>query len=368
MDFRGSLQRSWTCCSRRPSQFLLRCSLPLGHLCVRVVTWTPHPASLNLRLGLGLSIPGRNTSQESTASRVRAGRSPAPTGESVGAPSYGKSPGSRRRNEKPEASGAVTEESVESSDPAAAETEMMHQRRVEISHLSFGTWRKRNYSGYDLDKKLGRPHAFIDPKKKKPIEEPLTSISQTMAENWASEALWKEPTLTEASLYRARRHLFKEERLQTEPERLEKEGPMAYCSEWHGRERHLREAIQKYFEETGENENSQLIEILEISHYDGTDVRIRRDPLAMSMPEDQIKQIWRLEISLSYCELHSRSRSSDWILGVQIFLNQPQHVGFLKEHGKIISREELEQRLAKEKTEEIRKSQRRTIRCALKKQ
>ncbi|GFQ00055.1 hypothetical protein PHJA_002149500 [Phtheirospermum japonicum] len=30
-------------------------------------------------------------------------------------------------------------------------------------------------TGYDLDKKIGRPHAFIESKAKKPIEEPLTS-------------------------------------------------------------------------------------------------------------------------------------------------------------------------------------------------
>ena len=30
-------------------------------------------------------------------------------------------------------------------------------------------------TGYDLDKKLGRPHPFIDPKVRKPIKEPLTS-------------------------------------------------------------------------------------------------------------------------------------------------------------------------------------------------
>ncbi|KAF5785571.1 putative protein PLASTID TRANSCRIPTIONALLY ACTIVE 12 [Helianthus annuus] len=30
-------------------------------------------------------------------------------------------------------------------------------------------------TGYDLNKKLGRPHPFIDPKVRKPIKEPLTS-------------------------------------------------------------------------------------------------------------------------------------------------------------------------------------------------
>ncbi|CAM8994766.1 unnamed protein product [Rhodiola kirilowii] len=59
-----------------------------------------------------------------------------------------------------------------------------------------------------------------------------------------------------------------------------------------------REAVQKHFEETGEDENTQLIERFqyqtdrEYRTMVGTDVRIPRDPLAMRMREDQIKQIW----------------------------------------------------------------------------
>ncbi|KAK6932141.1 hypothetical protein RJ641_001765 [Dillenia turbinata] len=294
--------------------------------------------------GARASIPGQEYWPEGTASRVRAARSPAPTGESAGAPSYGKSPGSRRRKyktsaakpeasgaatdesvEKPEASGAVTEESVESSDPAAAETSDDASEESRDLSSEFVVYQpeleKEELSGYDLDKKLGRPHAFIDPKKKKPIEEPLTVKNyekeqwsrwqrrkpdvetvflKAMAETGQVKLYGKEPTLTETSLYRARRHLFKEERLQAEQERLEKEGPMAYYSEWvkAWKRDTSREAIQKYFEETGEDENSQLIEMFchqtdrEFRIMMGTDVRIRRDPLAMSMREDQIKQIW----------------------------------------------------------------------------
>lgn len=57
-----------------------------------------------------------------------------------------------------------------------------------------------------------------------------------------------------------------------------------------------REAIQKHFEEAGEDETTQLIEMFchqtdrEYRIMRGTDVRIPRDPLAMRMREDQIKQ------------------------------------------------------------------------------
>lgn len=87
-------------------------------------------------------------------------------------------------------------------------------------------------------------------------------------------------------------------RLRAEQERLERDGPIAYYSEWvkGWKKDTSREAIQKHFEETGEDENAQLLEMFchqtdrEYRIMMGTDVRIRRDPLAMRMREDQIKQ------------------------------------------------------------------------------
>lgn len=73
---------------------------------------------------------------------------------------------------------------------------------------------------------------------------------------------------------------------------------MAYYSEWveAWKRDTSREAVQKHFEETGEDENTQLIEMFqhqtdrEYRIMMGTDIRIQRDPLAMRMQEDQIKQ------------------------------------------------------------------------------
>ena len=87
-------------------------------------------------------------------------------------------------------------------------------------------------------------------------------------------------------------------RLEAERDKLNKMGPIAYYSEWvkEWKTDTSREAIQKHFEETGEDENTQLIEMFsrqtdrEYRIMMGTDVRIRRDPLAMRMREDQIKQ------------------------------------------------------------------------------
>lgn len=57
----------------------------------------------------------------------------------------------------------------------------------------------------------------------------------------------------------------------------------------------LREVVQKYFEEMGEDENMQLIEMFfyqmdrEYRIMMGIDIRIKRDFLVMRMKEDQIK-------------------------------------------------------------------------------
>lgn len=108
-------------------------------------------------------------------------------------------------------------------------------------------------------------------------------------------------------------------RLEEERERLEKIGPLAYYSEWveAWKRDTSREAVQKHFEETGEDENTQLIDMFsyqtdrEYRIMMGTDLRIPRDPLAMRMREDQIKQSMCFCLSLTlhlYC-----SRASPFV-------------------------------------------------------
>ncbi|KNA21199.1 hypothetical protein SOVF_044620 [Spinacia oleracea] len=344
--------------------------------------------------GARASIPGQDYWPEGTADRVRAARAPEPKGESTSDSSFGKRPGSRRKNYKGSVAVAVAgsqELSPVLSDPELTETSddigedpidsseyVVYQADLESEELS----------EYEKDKKFGRPHPFVDPKVKKPIEEPLTSeelwwnwrkpdkeqwsrwqrrkpdvetvFLKAMAETGQVKLYGEQPTLTETSLYRARRHLFKEERLKAEQERLEKIGPMAFYSEWvkAWKGDTSREAIQKHFEETGEDENTQLIEML--SHQTdreyrimmGTDIRIRRDPLAMRMREDQIKEIWGgdpVYPTINYIQ------DPDIVIdyrGPDFHEPTPNMLAHLKEHGKIISREDLEKLLAKEKTEE----------------
>lgn len=344
--------------------------------------------------GARASIPGRDYWPEGTADRVRAANAPAPIGESTGSPSSGKKPGSRRKKNKAAVAAAETPEMSDIFDDAV-EAELINEGLEDSKDLSseFVIYRtepeEEELTGYALDKKLGLPHPFIDPKVKKPIEDPLTSeelwwnwrkpdkeqwsrwqrrrpdvetvFLKAMAETGQVKLYGDHPTLTETSLYRARRHLYKDERLQAESERLKEVGPLAYYSEWvkAWKRDTSREAVQKHFEDTGEDENTQLIEMFthqtdrEYRIMMGTDTRIRRDPLAMRMREDQIKQIWGgdpVYPTVNYIQ------DPDEVIdfrGPDFHEPTPSMLSYLKEHGKIISREELDNILAKEKTEQL---------------
>ncbi|CAM8994755.1 unnamed protein product [Rhodiola kirilowii] len=321
---------------------------------------------------------------EGTASRVRAARAPEPTAKSEGVPSFGKSPGSRRRKNKtaPTATGS-SQATVELSDNVATDSledeeeyqdkespdgSLEESKELLSDYVLYQTESKgQDPTEFDLNKEIGRPHPFIDPKVKKPKPEQISSdelwwnwrkpdkeqwsrwqrrrpdsetmvkgnalecdhftsqygcflsegFSKAMAETGQVKIYGEEPTLTETSLYRARRHIFKEERLQAERERLTRDGPLAYYSEWvkAWKKDTSREAVQKHFEETGEDENTQLIEM---------SINYTQDP-------DEI-------IDFRGPDFHEPT---------------PDMLDFLKEHGKIISREELDKILAKEKKEEI---------------
>ncbi|XP_012072179.1 protein PLASTID TRANSCRIPTIONALLY ACTIVE 12, chloroplastic isoform X2 [Jatropha curcas] len=339
--------------------------------------------------GARASIPGQEYWPEGTADRVRAARAPEPTGTSTGSPSYGEMPGSRRK--KYRTSATAPESSIVNVEAPESIDEMTEEPKDVLSdYVVYQTEpEEEQETGYDLDKKLGRPHPFIDPKVKKPIEGTLTSeelwwnwrkpekeqwsrwqrrkpdvetvFLKAMAETGQVKLHGEEPTLTETALYRARKHLFKEERLRAEHERLEKIGPMAYYSEWvkAWKGDTSQEAIQKHFEETGEDENTQLIEMFchqtdrEYRIMMGTDIRIKRDPLAMRMREDLIKQIWGgdpVYPTINYIQ------DPDEIIdyrGPDFHEPTPNMLAYLKEHGKIVPREEFEATLAKEKTEQL---------------
>ncbi|QCD76951.1 protein PLASTID TRANSCRIPTIONALLY ACTIVE 12, chloroplastic [Vigna unguiculata] len=349
--------------------------------------------------GARASIPSQEYWPEGTASRVRAARAPAPTAESSTSPSYGAKPGSRRKNFKasvPAASSSSSSEPiVEFTGAGSGSSELLVESSEESQDHSsdFVVYQsepeEEELSEYEFNKRVGLPHPFVDPKAKKPMEGILpneelwwnwkqpekeqwsrwqrrkpdveTVFLKAMAETGQIKLHGEEPTLTETALYRARREIYKQERLQAEQDRLERDGPIAYYSEWvkAWKRDTSREAIQKHFEETGEDENAQLIEMFchqtdrEYRVMMGTDYRIQRDPLAMRMREDQIKQIWGgdpVYPTVNY--IQDPNEVIDY-RGPNFHDPTPNMVAYLKEHGKLISREEFDKNMAEEKTEQV---------------
>lgn len=151
--------------------------------------------------GARASIPGQEYWPEGTASRVRAARAPEPTGKATGSPSYGKKPGSRRKKYKTSAAAESSQSSVEPSESVAVaiSEDTVEEPKDSLSeYVIYQTEPEvEEETGYDLDKKLGRPHAFIDPKVRKPIEEPLTS-----EELWWN---WRKPDKEQWSRWQRRR-------------------------------------------------------------------------------------------------------------------------------------------------------------------
>ncbi|CAH9104223.1 unnamed protein product [Cuscuta epithymum] len=351
--------------------------------------------------GARASIPGPEYWPEGTASRVRAAQAPEPAGVSTGTPSYGKSPGSRRRKKhktsaSPTSASPTSEPSVASipsDDPVEVvetkDAESQGPEDLSSQYVTYQTEPDEELTGYALDKKLGNPHPFIDPKVKKPIENALSSeelwwnwrkpdkeqwsrwqrrrpdvetvFLKAMAETGQIKLYGEHPTLTECALYRARRHIFKEERLQAEKERLQEVGPIAYYSEWvkDWKRDTSREAVQNHFEDTGEDENTQLIEMFcnqtdrEFRIMMGTDTRVRRDPLAMRMREDQIKQIWGGDPVYPTINYIQEPNGVVDFRGPNFHEPTPDMLSHLKEHGKIITREELDEMIAELETKDI---------------
>ncbi|ONM37552.1 protein PLASTID TRANSCRIPTIONALLY ACTIVE 12, chloroplastic isoform X1 [Zea mays] len=349
--------------------------------------------------GARASIPGKEYWPEGTAARVRAARAPAPVGESAGMPSFGTKPGSRRRGYKEQVTsasgteGAQTDDRKDGDEPDVAIIGSGDDALEEIKdsvdeYVIYETPEEEELSEYDMDKMMGRPHPFIDPAKAMSLGEPKTSeelwwhwrrksqeeemwsrwqrrrpdvdtvFAKAMAETGQIKIFGDHPSRTEAALAKTRRHLYKEERLEAEQRRLEEIGPIAYYSEWveaYKNKDTSREAIQKHFEETGEDENVQLIKMFqhqtagEYRIMMGTDVRIQRDPLAMRMREDQIKQIWGgdpVYPTINYVQ------DPDEVIdyrGPEFHEPTPEVVPYLMEHGIMITKEELYARLNEER-------------------
>lgn len=146
-------------------------------------------------------IPGEEYWPEGTASQVRAARAPEPTGVSTGKPSFGKNPGSRRKKHKASASASDSSEiNVAQNDPVKTESlddSSDESKDHSSEYVIYQTEPEEELTGYELDKKIGNPHSFVDPKAKKPIEAPLTN-----EELWWN---WRKPEQEQWSRWQRRR-------------------------------------------------------------------------------------------------------------------------------------------------------------------
>lgn len=92
--------------------------------------------------------------------------------------------------------------------------------------------------------------------------------------------------------------------MREEEARRKKVGAMAYYKEWVNkwREDTSQAAVKEKATRTGKGVVDQLLDMMEkqsLKEYrkmQGTDIRIRRDPLIMRMPEEEIKQGMSLHI------------------------------------------------------------------------
>lgn len=179
-------------------------NVPFEHVTVERYPYHSYMDSTSGQLepasGARASIPGEEYWPEGTSSRVRAARAPEPTGVSTGKPSFGKNPGSRRKRHKSSVSASESSEAnLVVNDEMEAETQ--EDSPDEPKDDSFVVYQselmEEELTGYDLDKKVGNPHPFVDPKVKKPIEEPLTS-----EELWWN---WRKPEKEQWSRWQRRR-------------------------------------------------------------------------------------------------------------------------------------------------------------------
>lgn len=184
-------------------------------------------------------------------------------------------------------------------------------------------------------------------------------MAMAMAEAGQIKLYGEKPTVAEAALARARKTVFKEERLKAEEERKAEIGPLAYYKEWvkAWKRDTSKEAVQKHFEETGEDEDLQLLNMFlyqterEYRIMMGTDTRIRRDPLTMRMRPELKKAVFGgdpVYPTINY------EQAPDHVIdyrGPNFHEPVPDILEVLRRKGRLISREELAKKLAKEKAE-----------------
>ncbi|CAM6093227.1 unnamed protein product [Calypogeia fissa] len=187
-----------------------------------------------------------------------------------------------------------------------------------------------------------------------------TAMAAAMAETGQIKLFGEKPTIAEATLARARKRVFYNERMEAEAARKKKIGALAYYKEWVKAYKGdtSKEAVQRHFEETSEDEGLQLLDMFAYQTAEeyrimmGTDVRIRRDPLTMRMREDQIKQVWGGDPVYPTVNYEVDPDAVADYRNENLHEPIPDIIEVLRESGRLITQEELKVMLEQEQIEE----------------
>ncbi|KAH9289052.1 hypothetical protein KI387_033169 [Taxus chinensis] len=149
-----------------------------------------------------------------------------------------------------------------------------------------------------------------------------------------------------------------------EEERKKELSPMAYYQEWvkAWKKDTSKEAVQKHFEETGEDVHTQLTNMFqhqtdrEYRIMMGTDLRILRDPLLMRMRPEHKKAVFGGDPAYPTVNYEQDPNQTVDYRGPNFHEPVQDPLDYLRKIGRLISQDELDKLLSKEKEEEENES------------
>lgn len=221
----------------------------------------------------------------------------------------GGKPGSRRRTSSTAVAEPSTQQSVEVFDFVEEEDEDDYRDEY-VTYKDPNVKEPVKAKAKELkplpDDKLWFNWRKIPPEKEpwhefsRPPTDPFAVMATVAAKRGQIKLFSDKPTVTETVLARARKDALMQERLDMETKRREEIGALAYYSEWVKAwdKDTSKEAVQKHYEKTGEDESVQLMKMFEhqtLAEYRimmGTDPRIERDPLCIRMTPEEKKAVW----------------------------------------------------------------------------
>lgn len=188
-------------------------------------------------------------------------------------------------------------------------------------------------------------------------------IATAMAKAGQIELFGDKPTIAEASLARARKRVFYDERMREEEERRKEAGAVAYYKEWVGKWKKdtSKVTVEERAKSTGEGVVDQLLDMLqhqsrrEYRRMQGTDIRIARDPLTLRMSDEEIIQVWGGDPVYPTKNYEQDPDAVADYRNENLHEPTPDIVDLLQDDGILITREQLQEILDREEREEREK-------------